>query len=355
MSKQETTPPEKLHIKGAGGMIISKSVLNGEQPLKWLFRDEAPYGSGWVAFGAGDDDEYVNNADNLTIIDFNELIDMEPAAYNVYHMPVGTELEFCVNKGERFFVDCKTGKAILEPVKHPMQLAFEQNLRFLNQPEYPEEFWQGLFQENEFLQLFDVGEIDLSTGELVLADPLSYLGTKYQTVLARQVAAGSYPVQLAVMRTRYAGLRYVAARLLFSREPAVRHEIAMPKGYNPEDLGKPRVFSFFGVDAGLACFTDMAQAQEYQRFAGQWYQANQGKNIYDDYFAGLFAQSYEQRPEMQRQGGDFLCWQLPESGSRLIMFTSGLGDGVYSAYWGFDADDASVELVIPFMNPEFFR
>ncbi len=36
MSKQETTPPEKLHIKGAGGMIISKSVLNGEQPLKWL-------------------------------------------------------------------------------------------------------------------------------------------------------------------------------------------------------------------------------------------------------------------------------------------------------------------------------
>ena len=93
MSKQETTPPEKLHIKGAGGMIISKSVLNGEQPLKWLFRDEAPYGSGWVAFGAGDDDEYVNNADNLTIIDFNELIEMEPAAYNVYHMPVGTELE----------------------------------------------------------------------------------------------------------------------------------------------------------------------------------------------------------------------------------------------------------------------
>ena len=141
MSKQETTPPEKLHIKGAGGMIISKSVLNGEQPLKWLFRDEAPYGSGWVAFGAGDDDEYVNNADNLTIIDFNELIEMEPAAYNVYHMPVGTELELCADKGERFFVDCKTGKAILEPVKHPMQLAFEQNLRFLNQPEYPEEFW----------------------------------------------------------------------------------------------------------------------------------------------------------------------------------------------------------------------
>ena len=99
----------------------------------------------------------------------------------------------------------------------------------------------------------------------------------------------------------------------------------------------------------------MAQAQEYQRFAAQWYQDNQGKNIYNDYFAELFKQSYAQQPEQQRECIDFLRWQLPESGSRLIMFTSGLGDGVYSAYWGLDAAGAPVELVIPFMNPEYFR
>lgn len=354
MSEKTTTPPEKLHIQGAGGMIISKSVLNGEQPLKWLFRDEAPYGSGWVAFGAGDDDEYVNNADNLTIIDYNELIAMEPAAYNVYHMPVGTELELCEGENGRVFVDCKTGQPILEPVKHPMQLAFEKNLRFLNQPEYPAEFWQALWQPGERLQLLTLGEADLPTGEVVLADPLAYLGSKYQTVLARQVPAGSYPVQLAVIRTQYAGLRYAAARMLFSDKPAARYEIAMPKGYSPADLGKPAVFSFFGVDAGLACFADAAQAQEFRQFAGRWYQDNPDKKIYDDYFAGLFAESYAQRPEMQRQGGDFLCWQLPDSGSRLIMFTSGLGDGVYSAYWGLDAEGAPAELVIPFMNPEYF-
>lgn len=239
-------------------------------------------------------------------------------------------------------------------VKHPMQIAFENNLRFLNQSEYPEEFWQGLFQSSERLQILTLGEADFSTGELVLADPLSYLGTKYQTVLERRAPAGSYSVQLAVMQTQYAGLRYAAARLLLNEKAAVRYEIAMPKGYALADLGKPGVFSFFGVDAGLACFADAAQAQEFQRFARRWYQDNQGKNIYDDYFAGLFAQSYAQRPEMQRPGGDFLCWQLPESGSRLIMFTSGLGDGVYSAYWGLDADGGLTELVIPFMNPEFF-
>ncbi len=36
------------------------------------------------------------------------------------------------------------------------------------------------------------------------------------------------------------------------------------------------------------------------------------------------------------------------------MFSSGLGDGVYSAYWGVDAEGLPVELVIPFMNPEKF-
>ena len=61
-----------------------------------------------------------------------------------------------------------------------------------------------------------------------------------------------------------------------------------------------------------------------------------------------------ERPEIQREGGDFICWPLQESGARLVMFSSGLGDGVYSAYWGVDAEGLPVELVIPFMNPELF-
>ena len=238
--------------------------------------------------------------------------------------------------------------------KHPMQLAFEQNLRFLNQFEYPAEFWQALFTPGERLQVVDLGRTDFPSGEVVLADPLSYLGTKYQTVLERRVPVGSYPVQLAVMRTQYAGLRYAAARLLLSDKAAVRHELAMPKGHTIEDFNKPGVFSFFGVDAGLACFADAALAVEYQRFEQLWYQKNPDKNIYDDYFAEIFRQSYLQQPNYQHKGGDFVRWALPESGHWLIMFASGLGDGMYSGYWGLDADGQPVELVVPFMNPALF-
>lgn len=241
-----------------------------------------------------------------------------------------------------------------EQQKHPMQLAFEQNLRFLNQESYPLEFFQDLFQPSEYLQTATLGVADFPTGRVVLADPLCYLGSKYETTLEQQIALGSYPVQAAVLRTRYAGLRYAAARLLLAERPAASYEIAMPLGYQPDDLGKPGVFSFFGVDAGLACFADAAISAEYAKFETKWRRQNPNKNIYDDYFAALFAKSYAEQPAIQREGGHFICWQLPESGARLVMFSSGLGDGVYSAYWGVDAEGLPVELVIPFMNPEFF-
>ena len=60
-------------------------------------------------------------------------------------------------------------------------------------------------------------------------------------------------------------------------------------------------------------------------------------------------------PQVQREGGDFVCWALPESGHRIAMFASGMGDGIYSGYWGLDVKGAVAELVIPFMNPEYFR
>ena len=53
-----------------------------------------------------------------------------------------------------------------------------------------------------------------------------------------------------------AGLRIAAARLRFSEKPAVSYELAMPKGKKPEELEKPGVWTFFGVDTGLGCFAN---------------------------------------------------------------------------------------------------
>lgn len=68
----------------------------------------------------------------------------------------------------------------------------------------------------------------------------------------------------------------------------------------------------------------------------------------------LFQKSYEKNPSLQRKNGDFLLWNLPKSNNKIIMFTSGMGDGIYSAYWGFDENGNISNLTVPFINPEFF-
>ncbi|MCI9144277.1 MAG: DUF2185 domain-containing protein, partial [Lachnospiraceae bacterium] len=119
----------KEYIRGAGGTIVTKSILNGTSKLKWLFRQESGHGNGWVAFGDRDSQEYVDDAKNMAIVDFNILANIEPAVVNVFYMPVGSDLEFRCDKTGKYFVDTRTGKEIREPVKHPAQIAFEKNLK----------------------------------------------------------------------------------------------------------------------------------------------------------------------------------------------------------------------------------
>ena len=128
----------------------------------------------------------------------------------------------------------------------------------------------------------------------------------------------------------------------------------MPKGSKIEDLGKPKVFTFFGVDAGLACFADAKTSEDYRLFIEKGQKETPGKNKYTDYFEALFQKSYEVYPEVQNEGGNFLLWQLPETGQRLVMFSSGMGDGIFSEYWGLDEEGKIVNLIVPFMNPEYF-
>ena len=344
----------KCYIKGAGGSIVSKSILNGTSKLKWLFREESEHGNGWIAFGDTDTQEYVNNAENMAIVDFNTLANIEPAVLNVFYMPVGSDLEFREDKSGKYFVDTGTEQEIREAVKHPVQLAFEKNLKFLNQETYPADFFRMLFTKSDKIEVLTVGETDFPTGEVVLADPLAYLGSKYETVLDKKVPVGSYPVELSVCRSKIAGLRITAAKIVISDKQAACYELAMPKGHAQEDLGKPNVLSVFGVDTGLACIADLRTAQEYREFFEKWHAENPGKNKYDDYFAALFRQSFEMHPTMQNEAGDFLQWQIPQTEHRFVLFSSGMGDGIYSGYWGLDEEGEIVSLEIPFMNPEYF-
>ena len=81
-------------IEHAGGCICTWSVLNRETPLKWCFREESinPVDNGWRFLGASDTEEYINKVDNNAVVDFNTVVNIEPAVLSLYDMPVGTDL-----------------------------------------------------------------------------------------------------------------------------------------------------------------------------------------------------------------------------------------------------------------------
>lgn len=56
--------------------------------------------------------------------------------------------------------------------------------------EIREPFFKNLFTETPKTKVVQAGEADFPTGEVVLADPIAYLGSQYETVLDRMLMCG---------------------------------------------------------------------------------------------------------------------------------------------------------------------
>lgn len=109
-TKNKKTEPLKTH--NLGGCVVTRSLLDGRSSLKWLFREEGcnPSDNGWRALGDTDTQEYIDNPDNSDVVDFDRLVEIEPAVLGIYELPVGTDLEFIPEK--KAFIDAATGKEI---------------------------------------------------------------------------------------------------------------------------------------------------------------------------------------------------------------------------------------------------
>ena len=93
-----------------GGCVVTRSLYEGTSKLKWIFREKSvnPADNGWRALGDTDTEEYINIPGNNVVVDFDRLVEIEPAVLAIYDMPVGTDLEF--DSQRRVFTDSNTGK-----------------------------------------------------------------------------------------------------------------------------------------------------------------------------------------------------------------------------------------------------
>ena len=199
-----------------------------------------------------------------------------------------------------------------------------------------------------------VGYTDLPTGRVIAADPLAYLPSgQFSPVLAQQVPRGSYPVVVSVCTGGTVGIRMCTAMLKIKDTEAVKFVKAQSTEETAIKL-KDGNLDGFPVDAGMMCFCDRQTAREYRAFLDSWYKQNPQGNHYDDYFAELFARSYAAQPQWQREGGDYIQWTNPDTGSRMVMVASGLGDGFYCTYYGYDSAGEICCIAVPMVNPDLF-
>lgn len=213
------------------------------------------------------------------------------------------------------------------------------------------------FEEKEMagksLTVMNIGTCDLPSGRLLVRDPLVYLPDRDEHPYFQEAPAGCYETEVCVVKADDEDCaRYAAVRLRFNEKRAVRFYEALVGNEDLDTLDEGDDYFGFSVDAGLGCICDETIHRIYCDWDEQWRKDHPDDNPYDGYFAALFEESYHRHPEHQRDGGDWLNWQVPGTEWHIPMFQSGFGDGVYPAYWGFDENGEICQLVIQFIDIE---
>lgn len=183
-----------------------------------------------------------------------------------------------------------------------------------------------LNKETLSLSGINIGKIKLSGGRLVACDPMHI--DEYGIPFTQQFAKGEYPVQLAIAKLDLEE-RVAFARILLSDAPVVKWEFALQEGQTPLPLGLKKRHGY-SVDAGVGIFIDEAAAKALDR------------KVVNDMDGAVFAALDK------HYRNDWKYSLYPFGEHNLAAFTTGLGDGYYSTYIGFDAEGKPCRVITDF-------
>ena len=76
-----------------GGFVVSKNVINGIE-IRYSYREKShlPVLNGWTISSKLDDDNYVNNPNNFSIINAESMVRIAPPMLEIFDAPYGTDL-----------------------------------------------------------------------------------------------------------------------------------------------------------------------------------------------------------------------------------------------------------------------
>lgn len=197
-----------------------------------------------------------------------------------------------------------------------LSLAFADDRKLID-PDYGE---LTLFQH-------PVGDLILPTGQLVACDPFV---APVSVPFNLPVPSGTFPVALTIANFGH-DQRVAFASLRFQQSLPIEWRMMATGSNDPATLA-PGVHFGYPVDSGTGCFMDHS--------AGEMLFAKMRTE--PDYYKFMMAEM----EKTYRHTWDWL--NLPIGEANVIAFKSGLGDGIYGTYAGFNADKRIVAVVTEF-------
>ena len=231
--------------------------------------------------------------------------------------------------------------------------------------------WQSMYEENKekfrckvdlesyFTQekigemavdILDIGEVNLPTGEILACDPLVEL--EEAKAYIQKTPVGKYPVRIAVVPSEDYGDRYACVKVEFSKNTPVVYELAVTGEEEKMDEAAEDEYYGFGVDAGMGCVADKKSQDKYIKYWNKLEEDGEADNPYDDIFEELLSKSAQQFPKYQRTGGNWANWTIPGTELNIPIFASGWGDGYYPCYFGYDKEEELCGFYILFIDIE---
>lgn len=220
--------------------------------------------------------------------------------------------------------------------------ARQQNLSYVQRTRVQPGELNKLFTQTKKTTLEKVGDMDVPGERLIICDPC-YLGSNMVSCMERAIQPGKYPVFAAVMNTKMTGRVISAVKVKVSDQLTVRHELAMPVGFKMWQAEDPGVFPGISMETNVGCVVDKVTELPIAAYLNRYYDTHPGQDLIHN----------ELLPLVEKTG--YAMWQIPGTEYTVPLFSSGLGSGIYNAFWGFDKDNRLTELVLPMVYPELFE
>lgn len=200
------------------------------------------------------------------------------------------------------------------------------------------------------VDILNIGEVNLPTGEILACDPLVELG-EAKTYL-QKTPVGKFPVKICVVPSESYGDRYACVKVEFNKNKPVVYELAVTGNEEEMDEAGEDEFYGFGVDAGMGCVADKKSQDEYSKYWKKLEEEENADNPYDDIFEELLEENFKKFPKYQRDCGDWADFIIPDTDLNIPVFASGWGDGYYPCYFGYDEKGELCSFYILFIDIE---